>query len=203
MDLSERDMMIKEKIKNLKYVAMVDEAGAGPLCGDLVVASVILNPSKEIKGLDDSKKLTEKKRELLYNEIIDKALDYKIIHISPEEIDCLNILQARLKGFKISIEDLNRVDYALIDGNKLPKNLSIPADYVIKGDSKFKGISAASILAKVSRDRQIIELAKKYPEYGFEKNKGYGTKFHMDALKKYGPCPIHRMSYKPVKDSIK
>ncbi len=194
---------IASKIKNTLYTAMVDECGAGPLCGDLVVAAVILDPNKPILGLADSKKLTEKKRELLYPEIIEKAIDYCIVHITPEEIDNINILEARMIGMKRAIEGLKRVDYAVIDGNRIPKNLSVDADYVIKGDSKIQGIGAASILAKVTRDRQITEQALLYPGYGFEKHKGYGTKIHLDALEKLGPCKIHRFSYAPVKKSIK
>lgn len=194
---------IKIKIQETVYTAMVDECGAGPLCGDLVVAAVILDPNNPIVGLNDSKKLTEKKRELLYPQIIEKALDYCIIHISPEEIDKINIFQARMLGMKMAIEGLKRVDYAVIDGNKIPKGLVVEADYVIKGDAKIEGIGAASILAKVTRDRQMEEQSKIYPGYGFEKHKGYGTKIHMEALKKLGPCEIHRFSYAPVKEAAR
>jgi ribonuclease HII len=194
---------IKIKINGTLYTAMVDECGAGPLCGDLVVAAVILDPKNPIVGLNDSKKLTEKKRELLYPQIIEKALDYCIIHISPKEIDKINIFQARMLGMKMAIEGLKRVDYAVIDGNKIPQGLLVEADYVIKGDAKIEGIGAASILAKVTRDRQMEEQAKIYPGYGFEKHKGYGTKVHMDALKELGPCEIHRFSYAPVKEAVR
>lgn len=190
---------IFNKINDTFYTAFVDECGAGPLCGDLVVAAVILDPNQPIIGLNDSKKLTEKKRELLYPEIIAKAIDYCIIHITPEEIDAINIFEARMLGMKKAIEGLKRVDYAVIDGNKIPKGLLVEADFVIKGDSKVQGIGAASILAKVTRDRQITKLAEIYPGYGFEKHKGYGTKEHLEALEKLKPCPIHRKSYKPVK----
>jgi ribonuclease HII len=194
---------IKIKINETLYTAMVDECGAGPLCGDLVVAAVILDPNNPIVGLNDSKKLTEKKRELLYPQIIEKALDYCIIHISPKEIDKINIFQARMLGMKMAIEGLKRVDYAVIDGNKIPQGLVVEADYVIKGDAKIEGIGAASILAKVTRDRQMEEQSKIYPGYGFEKHKGYGTKVHMDALKELGPCEIHRFSYAPVKEAVR
>lgn len=194
---------IKIKINETLYTAMVDECGAGPLCGDLVVAAVILDPNNPIVGLNDSKKLTEKKRELLYPQIIEKALDYCIIHISPKEIDKINIFQARMLGMKMAIEGLKRVDYAVIDGNKIPQGLVVDADYVIKGDAKIEGIGAASILAKVTRDRQMEEQSKIYPGYGFEKHKGYGTKVHMDALKELGPCEIHRFSYAPVKEAVR
>jgi ribonuclease HII len=194
---------IKIKINETLYTAMVDECGAGPLCGDLVVAAVILDPNNPIVGLNDSKKLTEKKRELLYPQIIEKALDYCIIHISPKEIDKINIFQARMLGMKMAIEGLKRVDYAVIDGNKIPQGLVVEADYVIKGDAKIEGIGAASILAKVTRDRQMEEQSKIYPGYGFEKHKGYGTKVHMDALKELGPCEIHRFSYAPVREAVR
>lgn len=194
---------IKIKINETLYTAMVDECGAGPLCGDLVVAAVILDPKNPIVGLNDSKKLTEKKRELLYPQIIEKALDYCIIHISPKEIDKINIFQARMLGMKMAIEGLKRVNYAVIDGNKIPQGLLVEADYVIKGDAKIEGIGAASILAKVTRDRQMEEQSKIYPGYGFEKHKGYGTKVHMEALKELGPCEIHRFSYAPVKEAVR
>lgn len=199
----EKEDAIFLKIKETLYTACVDECGAGPLCGDLVVAAVILDPNKPILGLDDSKKLTEKKRELLYPEIIEKAIDYCIVHITPKEIDEINILQARMLGMKKAIEGLKKVDYAVIDGNRIPKGLMVDADFVIKGDSKVAGISAASILAKVTRDRQITEQSIIYPGYGFEKHKGYGTKQHLEALDKLGPCEIHRFTYEPVKKSIK
>jgi len=194
---------IKSKIIETLYSAGCDEAGAGCGASDLLVAAVILDPNNPILGLNDSKKLTEKKRELLYPEIIEKALDYCIIHISPQEVDSLNIFQARMEGFRRAIAGLKTVDYAIIDGNKIPSGLTINTDFLIKGDSLLQCISAASILAKVTRDRLMIEQSILYPEYGFEKHKGYLTKDHLEALTKYGPCEIHRMSYKPVKESIK
>lgn len=194
---------IREKIKNLIFYAGCDEAGAGCGASDLLVAAVILDPNNPIEGLNDSKKLTEKKREELYPIIVEKALDYCIINISPKEIDTINILQARMEGFRRAINGLKKVDYAIIDGNKIPNNMNIETDYLIKGDQKLACISAASILAKVTRDRLMIEQSKLYPEYNFEKHKGYLTKEHLEALKKYGPCEIHRLSYKPVKLSIR
>lgn len=163
-----------------------------------MVAAVILDPNNPITGLNDSKKLTEKKRELLYPEIIEKALDYCIVHISPKEVDSLNIFQARMEGFRRAIAGLRKVDYVIIDGNKIPSGLTVDTDFLIKGDSLLQCISAASILAKVTRDRLMIEQSILYPEYGFEKHKGYLTKDHLEALVKYGPCEIHRMSYRPI-----
>lgn len=189
---------IKTKIEETLYSAGCDEAGAGCGASDLLVAAVILDPNKPITGLNDSKKLTEKKREALYPEIIEKALDYCIIHISPQEIDKINILEARMEGFRRAIAGLKRVDYAIIDGNKIPDELKVEADYLVEGDAKIACISAASILAKVTRDRLMVEQAKLYPNYGFEKHKGYLTKDHLEALKQYGPCEIHRMTYKGV-----
>lgn len=194
---------IKEKIEQTLYSAGCDEAGAGCGASDLLVAAVILDPNKPITGLNDSKKLTEKKREALYPEIIEKALDYCIIHISPQEIDKINILEARMEGFRRAIVGLKRVDYAIIDGNKIPSGLTVETDYLVEGDAKVACISAASILAKVTRDRLMLEQAKQYPEYGFEKHKGYLTKVHLEALKEHGPCEIHRMSYKPIKENMK
>lgn len=194
---------IKQKIRQYVYSAGCDEAGAGCGAGDLFVAAVILNPECPIAGLNDSKKLTEKTREMLYPEILEKAIDYCIVQVSSQEIDKINIFQARMEGFKRAIAGLKKVDYAIIDGNKIPDGLTVDADYLVKGDAKIECISAASILAKVARDRLMIEQAKLYPEYGFEKHKGYLTKEHLDALKQYGPCAIHRLTYKPIKDSIK
>lgn len=194
---------IKSKIIETLYSAGCDEAGAGCGASDLLVAAVILDPNNPIKGLNDSKKLTEKKREILYPEIIEKALDYCIVHISPKEVDSLNIFQARMEGFRRAITGLKMVDYAIIDGNKIPSELTVDTDFLIKGDSILQCISAASILAKVTRDRLMIEQSKLYPKYGFEKHKGYLTKDHLEALFKYGPCEIHRMSYKPVYSNIK
>ena len=194
---------IKSKIIETLYSAGCDEAGAGCGASDLLVAAVILDPNNPVKGLNDSKKLTEKKRELLYPEIIEKALDYYIVHISPKEVDSLNIFQARMEGFRRAITGLKRVDYAVIDGNKIPSELTVDTDFLIKGDSIIQCISAASILAKVTRDRLMIEQSILYPKYGFEKHKGYLTKEHLQALVKYGPCEIHRMSYKPVYSNMK
>lgn len=198
-----KEIEIIKKSKKILYTAGLDEAGAGCGAGDLVVAAVILDPEKPIAGLNDSKKLSESKRESLYELIIRDAIDYAIINISPNEIDKINIFNARMLGFKKAIKELKKVEYAIIDGNKIPDGLNITVDFLVKGDEKLECISAASILAKVTRDRLIIEQSKKYNKYDFEKNKGYLTKSHLDALKKYGPCEIHRFSYKPIIDSKK
>tara|TARA_B100000700_G_scaffold267699_1_gene307743 strand:+ start:8859 stop:9476 length:618 start_codon:yes stop_codon:yes gene_type:complete len=201
--LNSYEKEILKDVQREKYTAQVDEAGAGCFAGNLVVSAVILNPENPIKGLNDSKKLSHEKRILLFNEIKEKAIDYSIIIVSPKEIDKNNILKCRLNGMKKALEELKKVNLALIDGNKKPDNLKVKTYTIIKGDAKFEGIAAASILSKVTRDLQIIEDSLKYPEYGFENNKGYGTKQHKEALKVYGPCNIHRFSYKPVKESIK
>lgn len=198
--LNESEKIIYNKTKKFIYLAGVDESGAGNLAGNLVVASVILDKNKKIIGLNDSKKISMKKRFFLYEEIIEKAIDYCIIKIPPEDIDKSNILIERINGMKKSIEGLKNVDYALIDGNRKPENLNIESDFIIKGDGKFECIAAASILAKVTVDRDMIEYDKTYPEYGFINHKGYGTKKHIEAIEKYGPLEIHRMSYKPLKN---
>jgi len=197
------DEQIIAKINSTTYTAGVDEAGAGALCGNLVVAAVVLDPKKPIYGLNDSKKLTNKKREILYYEIIKKALDYSIIYITPNEIDNMNIFQARMEGFRRAVAALRHVEYAVFDGNKIPDGISVESDCMVKGDAKLAVISAASILAKVSRDKQIIEQAKIHPEYLLEKHKGYSTKTHLEMLAKFGPIKdFHRLSYSPVKNNI-
>lgn len=183
--------------------AGVDEVGRGPLAGPVVAAAVILDPNKPIVGLADSKKISERKREKLYEEIIASSLSYAIASASVEEIDRLNILHASLLAMKRAVEALDPVaEFALIDGNRCPK-LNIPCNSVIKGDSKVACISAASILAKVTRDREMVELDKRYPGYGLAKHKGYPTKAHIDALSKNGLIDIYRRSFKPVSDLLK
>lgn len=179
----------------------VDEAGRGPLAGSVVAAAVILDPNRQINGLNDSKKLSEKKRDLLYPLIIENAIAYAIAEASVEEIDRLNILQASLLAMSRAVAKLNPMaNKALIDGNKIPPQLIIPAEAIIGGDGLIAEISAASILAKVTRDKQLYELDKLYPEYGFAKHKGYGTKLHLEALAKYGAITgIHRTSFAPIK----
>lgn len=179
-----------------------DEVGRGPLAGDVVAAAVILDPRNPIMGLDDSKKLTEKKRELLFDEIQAKAKSWCIARASVAEIDSLNILQASLLAMTRAVQGLAiEPEHVLVDGNKLPK-WKYTAEAVVKGDSRVAAISAASILAKVTRDREMVSLDKVYPGYGFADHKGYPTKVHMDALERLGVTPIHRRSYAPVRAKI-
>lgn len=178
-----------------KSVCGVDEAGRGPLAGDVYAAAVILPEGVIIEGVNDSKKLSEKKREYLFEVIKEKALCYNIASASSKEIDDLNILQATFLAMKRAVDGLNpKAGFALVDGNRAP-NLDIPLATIIKGDSLSCSIAAASILAKVTRDRVMKKEALKYPEYLFEKHKGYGTKLHVEMIKKYGPCLIHRRTF--------
>ncbi len=179
-------------------LAGVDEVGRGPLVGDVVTAAVILNPEKPIKGLVDSKKISEKKREVLFDEIKEKALCWSIARATPDEIDSLNILQASLLAMKRAVETLPiQPEFVLVDGNRLPQ-WHYSAEAVVKGDSRVPAISAASILAKVQRDREMAVLDAQYPDYGFANHKGYPTAQHMDVLQRLGATPLHRRSYAPV-----
>lgn len=179
-----------------------DEVGRGPLAGDVVAAAVILDPDNPVSGLDDSKKLTEKKREQLFVEIQQKAKSWCIARASVAEIDKLNILHASLLAMARAVEGLHiQPEHVLVDGNKLPK-WHYSSEAVVKGDSRVAAISAASILAKVTRDREMVTLDKQYPGYGFADHKGYPTKVHMDALDKLGITPIHRTSYAPVRAKL-
>lgn len=181
--------------KGFENICGVDEAGRGPLAGPVCAAAVILKPNQIIEGVNDSKKLSEKKREALFDVIKSEVKVYSIAFATVEEIEEMNILNATMLAMKRAVEGLKiKADYALIDGNRLPP-LDIKSEYVIKGDAKSMSIAAASILAKVSRDRLCYEYAEKYPQYGFDKHKGYGTKLHTQAIKEYGPCEIHRMSF--------
>lgn len=178
-----------------KNICGVDEAGRGPLAGPVCAAAVILKPNDIIGGVNDSKKLSEKKRERLYDVIKERAISYSIAFATVEEIEEINILNATMLAMKRAVEGLEiPADYAIIDGNKTPE-LNIPCNYIVKGDAKSMSIAAASILAKVTRDRLLLEYAEQYPQYHFERHKGYGTKVHTQALKEYGPCPIHRKSF--------
>ena len=173
----------------------VDEAGRGPLAGDVYAAAVVFDDGVFIDGLNDSKKLSEKKREALFDEIIEKAKAYCIATATVEEIERLNILQATMLAMRRAVEGLGLTpDMAIIDGNRLPE-LKCPAQTVVKGDGLSASIAAASVLAKVSRDRCMKKLAEEYPQYLFEKHKGYGTKLHNEMILKYGPSPVHRMSF--------
>ena len=176
-------------------VCGVDEAGRGPLAGPVCAAAVILPASCELPGLDDSKKLTEKKREALYDRVIEQAVSYGIAFASVEEIEEKNILAAAMLAMNRAIAMLDPApDIALVDGNTV-RDIETPARAIIGGDGKCACIAAASVLAKVTRDRLMLELAREYPQYGFEQHKGYGTKAHYAAIDAYGPCPAHRMSF--------
>lgn len=174
----------------------VDEAGRGPLAGPVCAAAVILPEGAVIEGLDDSKKLTEKKREKLYDIIKQTAVAYSVAYGTLEEIETVNILEATYLAMNRAIEGLTvKPDFALIDGNRVPRGIKISCETIIKGDSRSMSVAAASVLAKVTRDRLMLEYDKKYPEYNFKKHKGYGTKEHTELIKQYGPCGIHRLSF--------
>ncbi len=192
------DRLHYEKLLNeqgFSLICGIDEAGRGPLAGPVCAAAVILPNGLIIPGVNDSKKLTEKKREQLFDAIIDNAVAYSIAFATVEEIEEMNILNATMLAMKRACEGLDpKPDFAIIDGNKTPK-LDCPAYSIVKGDSLSQSIAAASILAKVSRDRLITKAAEQYPQYFFEKHKGYGTALHTEMIQKYGPCPIHRKSF--------
>ncbi len=181
--------------KGYKLICGVDEAGRGPLCGPVVAAAVILKPDDIIEGVNDSKKISEKKREALYDVIMEKALAVGVGISDVSVIEEVNILNATKLAMKQAIEKLSIIpEYILIDGNQMI-DISIPGETVVSGDAKSESIAAASIIAKVTRDRMLIEWDKEYPEYGFAKHKGYGTKVHIEAIGKYGLTPIHRQSF--------
>ena len=185
-----------------RLIAGVDVVGRGPLVGDVVTAAVILDPNNPIEGLNDSKKLTEKKRLALLPEIKEKALAWSVGRCSPEEIDQLNILQATMVAMQRAIEGLEVApDFALIDGNRVPQ-LNMDAQAVVKGDMRVAEISAASIIAKVVRDQEMEELDKLHPQFGFAKHKGYPTKAHFEAIEQHGVIDQHRKSFKPVKKAL-
>ncbi|WP_286799417.1 ribonuclease HII [Pseudomonas sp. UBA4034] len=184
-----------------ELVAGVDEVGRGPLCGAVVTAAVILDPNRPILGLNDSKKLTEARREKLFDEICEKALSWHIARAEVEEIDKLNILHATMLAMQRAVEGLHITPkMAMIDGNRCPK-LGMPSEAVVKGDSKVPAIAAASILAKVSRDREMAAFELIYPGYGIGGHKGYPTPVHLEALARLGPTPIHRRSFAPVRQA--
>jgi len=183
-------------------IAGVDEAGRGALCGSVFAAAVILDDKKPIAGLDDSKKLTALRRDTLYEQICTDALSFAIAYADVQEIDQINILQASMIAMQRAINNLKiKAHKILVDGNKCPQ-VDVPCEAIIGGDAKVLAISAASILAKVARDREMIKLDKQYPNYGFAKHKGYGTKQHLQALQQFGASPIHRTSFAPIKNII-
>ena len=193
MDLHEFDM---QYYGEYPLLCGMDEAGRGPLAGDVFAAAVILAPDTVIEGINDSKKLTEKKRERLYDIIKEKALSYGIAYGTVEEIESVNILGATFLAMNRAIASLEtKPDFALIDGNRAPKGITIPCETVVKGDGKAMSIAAASVLAKVTRDRLMLEYDKTYPQYNFKKHKGYGTREHTELIRLNGPCEIHRMSF--------
>ena len=184
-------------------IAGTDEAGRGPLVGSVVAAAVILDPNNPIEGLNDSKKLTEKKREKLFVDIQEKALAWSIAEATHQEIDEINILQASLLAMRRAVEALSvQPELVRVDGNKVPQGLVMTCEAVIGGDALHEEISAASILAKVTRDREMVELDLKYPQYGFAKHKGYPTKAHFEAIAEHGVIDQHRRSYAPVKKAL-
>lgn len=177
----------------------VDEVGRGPLCGPVIAAAVILNPARPIEGLNDSKKLSEKRREELFGVICDNALAWSLGRADVAEIDELNILHATMLAMQRAVEDLSvKPELAYIDGNRCPK-LSCRAEAIVKGDSRVPEIAAASIIAKVTRDREMLVMDQDWPGYGIAQHKGYPTKLHLESLRKRGPAPIHRRSFKPVR----
>lgn len=182
--------------RGFKLICGVDEAGRGPLAGPVCAAAVILPEGIVIEGLNDSKKLSESKREKLFDVITEKAVSYSVAFGTLEEIEKLNILEATFLAMNRAIDGLSvKADYALIDGNRTPKGIEIPCETIVKGDSLSASIAAASVLAKVTRDRLLAEYDKKYPEYNFKKHKGYGTREHTELILKHGPCEIHRRSF--------
>lgn len=197
-EVSDFDWLEFEKAaysRGFTSVCGVDEAGRGPLAGPVCAAAVILPEGLIIEGVNDSKKLSEKKREILFDVVREQALSYSIAFATVEEIEEINILNATMLAMKRAVEGLSHpADFVYIDGNKVPP-LSIPAECIVKGDARSMSVAAASILAKVARDRLMLSFAEEYPQYRFEKHKGYGTKLHTDMIKEYGPSPIHRMSF--------
>ena len=187
-----------------RYIAGVDEAGRGPLAGPVAVAAVVFCPDRpRLNGLDDSKQLTALRRDQLFDKIQQRALAFHVVMVDVAEIDALNIYQATMLGMRRAVEAVAHVaQFARIDGNKIPKGLPCPAEALIGGDALDRAIMAASILAKVSRDRYMQALHEQHPEYGFDQHKGYGTPAHLAALRQHGPSPHHRQSFAPVRDCL-
>ncbi|RPE76958.1 ribonuclease HII [Vulcaniibacterium tengchongense] len=188
-----------------RRVAGVDEAGRGPLAGPLVVAAVVFAPGRTpINGLDDSKQLPPARREVLYQRIVERALAWKTVFVDAEEIDRINIYQATMLGMRRALEAVREVaDLARIDGNAIPRGLPCPAEALVGGDARDRAIMAASILAKVERDRHMRALHAQWPQYGFDEHKGYSTPAHLQALARFGPCPQHRRSFAPVRAALR
>ncbi len=194
IELKKHEMELHKK--GFEYICGIDEAGRGPLAGPVVVASVIMPENSTIEGVNDSKKISEKKREILYDKIIKEAISYGVAIIGQDEIDNINILNATKKGLTVSLQKLKiKPNIILVDALQHINTLGIPYESIIKGDAKAYSISAASIIAKVTRDRIMRQWAEIYPQYGFEVHKGYGTAKHIAAIKEYGLCPIHRKSF--------
>lgn len=201
MNLYEYENELYEK--GIKYIGGVDEVGRGPLIGPVVTACVVLPKDFKLEGLTDSKKLTEKKRDLYYDYIINNCIAYAIGEVSPEEIDEINIYEASRKAMIIAINKVKEqidLEHVLVDA--MPLDIDIPTTSIIKGDAKSISIAAASVIAKVTRDRMMYELDEKYPEYGFGKHKGYPTKAHIEAINKYGLIDGYRKTYGPVKEVL-
>ena len=188
----------------LLRIAGVDEAGRGPLAGPVVVAAVVFDPARpRINGLNDSKQLCAQRREALYERIVERALAWHVVFVEVDEIDRINILQATLLGMRRALEGVaHAAQLARIDGNCLPRDLPCPAETIIGGDATERTIMAASILAKVARDRHMLALHQRWPGYGFDEHKGYATPAHRDALARLGPCPEHRRSFAPVREAL-
>jgi len=186
------------------HVAGIDEAGRGPLAGPVVVAAVVFAPGRTpVNGLDDSKQLTADRRELLYGRIVERALAWHVVFVEPAEIDRINIYHATMLGMRLALEGVCHVaQFARVDGNRLPPGLPCPAEAIVGGDASDRAIMAASILAKVSRDRHMVALHQRFPDYGFAEHKGYSTPAHLSALARLGPCPEHRRSFAPVRAAL-
>ena len=197
------DMMLELACPN-GPVCGVDEAGRGPLAGPVCVAAVILDPARRIDGLNDSKQLSERRREALYPLIVERALAWRTEFVEAGEIDALNILQATMAGMRRAVAALSPcAQHALIDGNRVPDGLRCPATAIIGGDASEPSIMAASILAKVARDARMRELHAQFPQYGFDRHKGYPSAMHREALRTHGPCPQHRRSFAPVQRALR
>lgn len=203
--MTENMLEFEQKYWDMGYriVAGVDEAGRGPLAGAVYAAAVVFAPGTVLPEVDDSKKLPEKRREALAETIKEKALCWAVASVDEKEIDRINILNAAIKAFGMALDALTvKPEFALIDGNRA-KGLPYPYETIVKGDARSQSIAAASILAKVARDAYIVKMDAVYPEYGFAKHKGYPTKAHKEAIKQYGPCPIHRLTFAGVKEYVR